>query len=106
MNKYPQRCHRRKKNQNFPSKHVITASPTSTPLRQIKPSTGQKNERLDVIVELSSIYGANNMADRLDDVIYTYTDSMLGRGDAHTSDTINCLRTIRDAFRTDEIKRV
>lgn len=106
MNVYSQRNHSRKMTPKGASKPIILANHTTTPPTRFKNSTGQKNVYLDALVELSSIYGANNMADRLDDVIFTYTDSMLGRGDAHTSETINCLRTIRDAFRTDGLKRV
>ena len=99
MNRHSHRHHGRNTAPKSPSKRVSPVVHTTTPLMRVKPSTGRNNAYLDALVELSSLYGASNMFDRLDDVMFTYTDSMLGRGDAHTSETINCLRTIRDAFR-------
>ena len=95
--------------QFVPSKPTTPATPITPPKPPQQPTTAPKtgnNEELwNALVELTSIYGSQNMVERLDDVIFTYTDSMIGRGDLHTMETINCLRTIRDAFRIDELMR-
>lgn len=92
-----------------PFKPSTPPTPTITPPKPQKPTTdpnqAQNKELWDALKELVSIYGAQNMVDRLDDVIFTYTESMMGRGDLHTMETINCLRTIRDAFRIDDLLR-
>lgn len=95
--------------QNTDFKPSTPATPTIPPPVPIKAPTKPNQDRNSLyqcaIEDLLSIYGGEGMAERLDDVIYTYTESMIGRGDSCTMETICAMRVLRDAFRISNIKQ-